>query len=264
MTYLQSCFLLDYGNRTPIKNLLLKYSRIYHLYSSKVGLLFYVNNNPYNLELYFVLEVESDYNNIFIEIKNDIMELAIKELSSVSNINLLSDLSDRRFNVQNLYMDESDINIFFNSSFMHPERSTLIKQNYKMNFNTFYPNTIFFSYSNNNLDSLFEETISLLNADSFPVFYDRKSLFLSNEINHVIKKRIKECKFIVFFLDQEFLDSSYCKKELHWAKKFKTKSLFIVDKNVKFEHPNLYINEKFDDLDARLVYKSIKEFIFGK
>lgn len=262
MNYLQSCFLLDYGNRTPIKNLLLKFCKLYYQNSTRIGLIFYVNNNPYSLEFYLSLEVEFEYIDIFNNIKSEIETLSIKELSSISNINLMSDMSGRRFNSQNSALNENFINDFFSNYFVFPERSELIKKGYRSDFNTFYPNTIFFSYSNKQLIKLLDNVISKLNAESFPVFFDRKSLFISSEINKEIKTRIKECKFIIFFIDQNFLNSSYCKKELHWAKYFKVKSMFIVDKNVKFDHPNLFIHEQFSKLDVNLVYKSIKEFIF--
>ncbi len=263
MSYLQSCFLFDYGNRTPVKRILLEICNEYETYANRIGFIFYVNNNPYNLEFYLVLEVENSCESLFYNIKDKFSLEAIKELSIIHNRALLQEMSGRRFQSTNISAHKDFVEMCFDSLFDIFERIDILNKEYKLFHPKFYPDTIFFSYSNKNLESVFNEVISYLNADSYPVFFDKKSLFPGNELDD-IELAIKESKAIIFFIDQKFNESSFCQQELALANKYKKKFLFIIDEKINTDSDRIFVKMDFNHLNVELLYKNIKEFIFAK
>ena len=262
MNYIQSCFLFDYGNRKPAKDVLEYVCDIYKHLSTEIGFIFFVNNNPYNLEFYFILEVEKEFIDEFNNIKKILQPYSIKELSILTTQTLLTQMAGRRFNSCSIPASKLYIEKAFRL-FEIKERRELKSIGYNLESPRFYPDTIFFSYSNKNLIPTFDNVIAKLNANSFPIFFDRKSLFSSEHIDKNIEYAIKDCHSLVFFIDIEFIKSDYCLRELELAKQYNKKYFLVIDKKMKFEHNNLFTEIDIENIDNDLLYNKIKEFIFS-
>lgn len=261
--YLQTSFSFDYGNRTPIKQVLLEVAKAYERMSTEISLMFFVNNIPYKLEFYLVLEVEEKYEKEFIEIQNKLSNYAIKELSIYTTRKLFSFMGDRRFDSLSITTGKVGIDLAFNL-FRISERSEYKSKGYKFFDHNLYTDCVFFSYSNKKLVPIFETTINRLNADAFPVFFDQKSLFLGDELNDRLEDGIKDAKAIIFFIDKMFNVSEYCLKELELAKKYKKNILMIIDSDISMNTESLFIKLDFLNLDSIELYKIIREFLISQ
>lgn len=264
--YLQTSFLFDYGNRTPIKTMLLQVCEKYKDISTEIGFIFCVNNIPYKLEFYFVLEIERNYEKEFTEIKEILNEYAIKELTFNTTKSLMKQMRNRRFNILTAPGTKEGVELAFDSGkiFLIDERIELIDKGFEFFSSSLYTNTIFFSYSNKNLIDIFDKTINMLNADAYPVFFDRKSLYLGNQLNSSLDDAIKDAESIIFFIDKEFQKSEYCLQELELAKKYHKSILMIVNDDMKIDFEYLFKKLDFNALTPDKLYKIIREFLVGK
>ncbi|MCT7614880.1 toll/interleukin-1 receptor domain-containing protein [Aliarcobacter butzleri] len=253
------CYQCDYGNREklkePIRELVTKYSNV------DLGILPFVNNNIYQLEFYLIIEFEKK------EFEKDIREtiepFIIKELTSVSTLYLLEHIGKgRRFNVMN-HIFPDQIDMFFKEFFIWPERKSLIDIGYSFDNSMFPPNTVFFSYSGINKKDL-ETIYSYLLGENLPVFFDLNNITLGNNINSTIEDSIKDCKGIVFFINQKFLNSKWCKKEEDLAYSNNKKIVYIIDQNLDKKEKErfnniLHIEQDFNSFDHLLIVKKILE-----
>jgi hypothetical protein len=246
--------------------LLLEICEKYKDISTEISFIFCVNNIPYKLEFYFVFEIERNYEKEFTKIKQMLLEYAIKELTFNTTQSLMSQMKNRRFNILTTPCTKEGIDMAFHSEkiFLIDERRELKEKGFEFFSSNLYTNTIFFSYSNKKLINVFDRTINLLNADAYPVFFDRKSLYLGNQLNLSLNDAIKDAEAIIFFIDKEFQKSEYCLKELNLAKKHNKPMLMIVSDNMKIDSEYLFKKLDFNTLTPNELYKIIREFLMGK
>jgi hypothetical protein len=264
--YIQTSFLFDYGNRTPIKNILLQICEKYKNLSTEIGFIYCVNNIPYKLEFYFILDVERNYEREFFEIKQILIEYAIKELTFNTTQSLMKQMGDRRFNILTTPATKESIDVAFNSEkiFLFAERLEFINKGFEFFNNSLYTDSVFFSYANKNLINIFDKTINMLNAEAFPVFFDRKSLFIGDMLEKSLHDAIKDAKSIIFFIDSEFNKSEYCLKELELAKKYNKHILMVVNNDTRINSEYLFKKIDFSTLTSDELYKIIREFLIEK
>lgn len=259
MNLQQICYQCDYGDREklrePIRALVTKYS------SQILGVMPFVNNNPYQLEFYLVLEFELA--SIEKYIRDHIEPLCIKELSSISVNYLLQSMGERRFNSTNHIFPEQ-VNMFFDTFFFFDERIILEKKGYKPASKLFPPNTVFFSYSSNEKEKIRTLHTHLMSYN-LPIFFDMDNIQLGDDIAATIKAAIQDSKGMIFFINQKFIDSQWCKKEEEFAQQFGKKSIYIIDsnlsKNVRHDRYKsvLYIEQDFNNIDYKQLAKKILE-----
>ena len=263
--YLQTSFLFDYGNRTPINKLLLEICKNYKDIGNRIGFIFCVNNIPYKLEFYFILEVEKNYEKEFTEIIQMLNECAIKELTFNTTQSLMKQMQNRRFNILTTACTKEGVNSAFNSGkiFLIDERTELKNKGFEFFSNNLYTDTIFFSYSNKNLIEIFDKTINMLNADAFPVFLDRKSLYIGNQLASCLDDAIKDAKSIIFFIDEEFKKSKYCLHEFELAEKYNKHILIILNDDEIINSKYLFKKLNFNELKPNQLYQIIREFMMG-
>lgn len=259
MNLQQICYQCDYGDREklrePIRNLVTKYS------PQVLGVMPFVNNNPYQLEFYLIVEFEIE--EIESYVRENIEPLCIKKLSSVSLNYLLTSLGERRFNSTNHIFPEQ-VDIFFDDFFFFDERKVLEKKGYKPASKLFPPNTIFFSYSSEN-----KEKIQTLHAHlipyNLPIFFDMDNIELGDDIFTTIKLAMQDCKGVIFFVNQKFIESKWCEEEELISQHLGKKSIYIIDSNLSKDIINnryssvLYIEQDFDNIDYKYVSKKILE-----
>jgi len=249
------CYSFDYGNRSILKDPLRKLLEKYN--NQVLGVIPFVNNNPYLLEFYIIFDCEKD--EIVDYIKENIASFAIKEHSELTIRYLLEQLGNRRFNVKNHIFPE-EIDVFFETFFFFPERKDLESKGYKFDYELFPPNTIFFSYSHNNIQFV-EDVKNELKNYNLPVFIDTSSLKLGDRIDEKIEKLIEESKGVVFFVDENFYKSQWFDYELKTSNKYDKKKLFILDNDYEKFKDYLYVKSNFKD-DVKEVVKTILKWYY--
>ena len=250
------CYSFDYGNRSilkePLRKLLNKYDE------QVLGVMPFVNNNPYLLEFYIIFDCEKD--EIVDYIKENIAPFAIKEHSELTIRYLLEQLGNRRFNVKNHIFPE-EIDTFFENFFFFKERKDFLKMGYQFDKKLFPPNTIFFSYSHNNKQFV-EDVKNELKNYNLPVFIDTSSLKLGDKIDEKIEKLIEESKGVVFFVDENFYKSEWLDYELKISNKYDKKKLFILDNDYEKFKDYLYVKSNFNEKEIKKIVKEILRWYY--
>lgn len=259
MNLQQICYQCDYGDRDklkePIRDLVTKYS------PQVLGVMPFVNNNPYQLEFYLIIEFEVE--EIEEYVRKNIEPLCIKKLSSVSLNYLLTTMGERRFNSANHIFSEQ-VDMFFNDFFFFPERKTLEEKGYKAATKLFPPSTVFFSYSWDDKEKI-QTLHTHLIPYNLPIFFDINNIETGADISNTIELAMEECKGVIFFVNQKFLDSSWCEREEELAQKLGKKSIYIIDSNLSKDVINkryssiLYVEQDFNNIDYKYLAKKILE-----
>ena len=271
MNTFQTAFMLDYGNREPVRKILQSFCQKHVKSPSEAGFIFFVNNIPYSLEFYLIFETEDE--ELFKVGRKLLQKVATKELSLLTTRQLIKYSSTRRFDSISTPANINSIQTVFFLLFRFPERRYLIEKGYEFldNISIFPPNTIFFSYANKKIRNDIIKIKSLLTAEAYPVFFDVQSLFPGDNLGEKIKSYIIDAQAIVFFIDEFFMRSEFCKQELDITLENNIKHMFIIDKNLKEKCKesefklqfinSLFIEIDFNNIDHIEVYKKIKEFI---
>jgi hypothetical protein len=254
MSLQKICYQCDYGDRTklkePIRELTTNYSHV------DLGIIPFVNNNPYQLEFYIIVEFEKK------EFEKDIRKIlepfVIKELTSVSALYLFQHMIGRRFNsINHIFPDQVDM--FFKDFFFFNERKYMREIGYTFDTSMFPPNTVFFSYSDIPKKEI-ETIYSYLIGNDLPIFFDLTSMVSSDILDEKIQESIQDSKGIVFFVNQKFIDSTWCMEEEKLALDLKKKVLYIIDNNLnnidKFNNV-LHIKQNFQEFDYQLISAEI-------
>jgi hypothetical protein len=259
MSLQQICYQCDYGDREklrePIRDLVTKYS------PQDLAVIPFVNNNPYQFEFYLIIEFEIE--SIEGYIRKNIESLCIKKLSSVSLNYLVKNMGERRFNNINHIFPEL-VDEFFNNFFFFPERKTLKKEGYKTATKLFPPNTVFFSYSSDEKEKI-QTLHTHLIPYNLPIFFDMDNIETGANISNTIELAIEECKGVIFFVNQKYINSSWCQKEEKLSQKFGKKSIYIIDTNLSNNVINnkyssfLYVKQDFNNIDYKYLAKKILE-----
>jgi len=250
------CYSFDYGNRTILKEPLRKLLQRYD--EQVLGVMPFVNNNPYLLEFYIIFDCEKD--EILEYIKTYITPLAIKEHSELTIEYLLKQLGNRRFNsINHIFPDMLDN--FFENFFFFPERKELLSKGYKIDTNLFPPNTIFFSYSHK-IEKFVEDIKNELKNYNLPVFVDTSSLVLGDIIDKNIEKLIEESRGVVFFIDKNFYATKWLNYEFDLANRLDKKKFLIMDDNYKEYEKYLYVKSSSKKEDVKKVVKDILRWYY--
>lgn len=259
MSLQQICYQCDYGDREklrePIRELVAKYS------SQVLGVMPFVNNNPYQLEFYLVIEFEDELIEGYV--RDNIEPLCIKKLSSISVNYLLQSMGERRFNSLN-HIFPSLVDQFFDSFFFFSERRELEEKGYKPPTKLFPPNTVFFSYSHQVRDKI-QALHTYLMPYNLPIFFDISNIQPGDNIANAIEMFMQDCKGVIFFVNQMFIDSQWCQKEEELSQRFGKKSIYIIDSNLSKSiiqnrySAVLYIEQDFNNINYKYIAKKILE-----
>lgn len=260
-------FSLDYGNRIEermfVKDVLDKFNRF-----QLTGCGLFVNNNPYNLEMYFSLSFEkSDSNfdswlsqnyphkirayNVFLP---ELLEAAGRKGYS------LVTFTDSEFIDEIMTENKNDL-------FLHPDRSVMYEVWGKPVIEK--KKKVFLSHSSkdkNIVDSYFNE----LQKSEMKAWYDKEEIIAGDSITSKVSEGLKECELGIIFLSKNFLSkkSGWTEAECNYfinCRMKKNKSLIVVNLGVELDDiPPLlqdykYIENSDDSALQELVQASIKQ-----
>jgi len=245
-------FECDYGNRTPVKNILKNLVSDYDANVIPMAAAF-VNNNPYSLELFVVLSIESDYSSLKTSIVEYFNNVGGKRRTDLTLRDLMMAHGDRQFNSVT-FLDDISVDLFFNSAqFFFAEREDLVKQSYT-NKRMKATHQMFVSYSSKN-EILVDDFVSVFNEKNISVWFDKNSIDYGETIISAIQKATDECIGVIFFITKDFLASNFCNVEMEtfltrYASNRDVLIVSIKDKNVSHDElPSFLRNIKYLDLD---------------
>ncbi|ELA8062735.1 toll/interleukin-1 receptor domain-containing protein [Vibrio parahaemolyticus] len=263
-TYL---FSLDYGDRKNerefVKDVLDRFDRF-----QMTGCGLFINNNPYNLELYFCLSFEKDDKdfeswlskhhphkvrayNIFV---NELIEAAFRKGYSLAT-----------------FLDSANVDDIMtvnkNELFLFPDRDVMydiwgrpvIEKKKK----------IFLSHSSrdkNIVDTYFNE----IQKSELKAWYDKEEIIAGDSITAKVSEGLDDCELGVIFLSNNFLSkhSGWTEAECNYfitRRMKKNKTLIVV--NLGVEHDNmppllqdyLYIDASRDNAESDLIHAIRKQ-----
>lgn len=123
---------------------------------------------------------------------------------------------------------------------------------------------MFFSYSWDDKEKIQTLQTHLI-PYNLPIFFDMNNIETGADISNTIELAMEDCKGIIFFVNQKFIDSKWCKKEELLSQKLGKKSIYIIDKSLSKDVINkryssiLYVEQDFNNIDYKYVAKKILE-----
>jgi hypothetical protein len=203
-------FECDYGNRAPVKELLKDLLKTYDANVMPLVCVF-INNNPYSLELFVVLSLDTESKSLKGEIHKKFKSIGAKLRTDLTLRDLISAQGNRQFNSCYLVGPE-DCEIIFETQFFFAEKKDLARKHYSTE--PVKPSGLTFAaYSSADQDDI-DKLVQILNRKSIPVWYDEHCIDYGESLTEKIQQAIKECMVVIFWVSKNFLNSNWCKTEM--------------------------------------------------
>lgn len=233
----------DYGEHTRALQALKVLVASQNAYELAMCLMF-INNNPYNLELFIVLGYESPQNGQIETMKEVMGSCGARYRPDITMGELMGEAGHKRFNmataaqpnslemVENLFRFKGRAEIASVIS-MRPLGKKL---------------PVFLSHSS--YDKPFvEDVIPYLTNKGLPVWYDKISIDYGETIVTAIQEGISSSGAVIFYVTQHFLQSSWCSKEMEgfltrFGAGHNILMLTVVDGDVSHEMLPLFLQMK--------------------
>lgn len=232
-----------YNNRSSLKEALKELLGKQDADSLQMASVF-VNNNPYNLELYVAVSYNQPQKseiNYMITLFKDASLLQRKDLTIKE---LCAELGNRRFQWFT-FVGPEDVDIVFDTVFFFPESQELEKKGYITKpFNQ--ENTVFISHSNKDSNEV-EEIIPYLNGQGLSIWFDQYSIAVGSSITDAVQKGIEKSKIVIMWITENFIQSKWCNAEMHiFVKKLVEEECLIIsvlDSNVENNDLPLFLRD---------------------
>ncbi|MFR9719806.1 toll/interleukin-1 receptor domain-containing protein [Aeromonas diversa] len=261
LTHKTYLFELDYGNRLEervfVKDVLDRFNRF-----QLTGCGLFINNNPYNLELYFSLCFEKDDGEFDswlsknyphkIRAYNVFIPELIEAATYRKGYSLVTFLDSEHIQ---LIMTENK-----NELFLHPDREVVfriwgkpvIEKNRK----------VFLSHSSKDKD-IVDLYFNELQKSELKAWYDKEEIIAGDSITSKINEGLKECELGIIFLSKNFLSkySGWTEAECNYfinSRMKKNKSLIVVNLGVEIDDiPPLLQDYRYIDGANELAIKEL-------
>ncbi|MDK2806331.1 toll/interleukin-1 receptor domain-containing protein [Thermoanaerobacterium thermosaccharolyticum] len=251
-------FECDYGDRTPIKEQLKKLLDKFNASTMPMCSIF-INNNPYSLEFYIVLNFKTDLPNLREDIINQFKNLGCKLRTDLNLTDFFEAMGQRQFNFCSL-IDSKNCDFIFDNYFYFSEKKYLKSKLYN-NQEMKPKNLIFISYSTADEEEV-DQLVSELNRRSISIWYAKNNIDYGESIISKIEKAIDECVGVLFYITQNYLKSNWCELEREtfssrYASERNILMITIKDWNIEWNKlPSFLRNLKYID---RKEFKSMQD-----
>lgn len=227
-TYL---FSLDYGDRLNerefVKDVLSHFNRF-----QLTGCGLFINNNPYNLELYFSLSFEKDDKNF----DSWLSEYYPHKLRAynVFVFELMDAAYQKGYSLVT-FTDASNVDEIMtenkNQLFLHPDREVMFKLWGRPVIEK--KRKVFLSHSSKDKD-IVDNYFNELQKSEFKAWYDKEEIIAGDSIPSKINEGLKECELGIIFLSNSFLskNSGWTESECNYfinTRMNKNKILIVVN-----------------------------------
>jgi hypothetical protein len=204
-------FECDYGNRTPIKELLKELLTTYDADTLPLAGIF-VDNTPYTLSLFVVLNFIADNESLRIKVTEAFKSTGSRLRTDITFGDLLESLKDRKFNFKTFIDAEQCEATFKEGMFFFAEKKDLIEKLYVVG-DIKPENLVFVSYSSANSSDI-DNFIHILNRRGIAVWYDKHCVDYGESLVDRIQQGIAESIAVIFWVSKDFLLSNWCKTEM--------------------------------------------------
>lgn len=262
MSEFDMIFECDYGNRTPVKEILKELLNKYDPNLLPMVAVF-INNNPYSLELFVALSfTDQDLKEV---IYKKFLNIGAKLRTDLTLNDLIAlQLEKRQFNSYTL-LDANFCELIFNTQFFFPEKKDLEEKEYATE-PTEAKFFVFVSYSCKDEKEI-EQLIPMLNRKNVPIWYDKHCIDYGESLTEKIQNAIKSSAAVIFWITKNFLNSSWCKTEMNtFLNRFASKRdiliLTVKDKEVHHEElPEFLKDIKYLDRGNKTLLEIAEELL---
>ncbi|RPJ99321.1 toll/interleukin-1 receptor domain-containing protein [Priestia endophytica] len=259
-------FILDYGNRSREKIFILDLLQEFNR-DLLTGVSLFVNNNPYNLEMYLFLNFQGDQGDI------DNFELWLRKkypyLRRIYNYfirDLLHSASNKGYSFSTLTDDSAIIDFMFETDkkgLFHIEERNTQNSIYKGGLVVTAPR-IFLSHSSKDKE-IVDVIFSKLKQSEIDAWYDKYEIHPGDSITDKVNEGLSKCKIGVLILSKNFFDetSGWPKNEMNYFlnQRMRTNKKNFICINLDMQYEDLppllqdyrYINYNESDSIEQLV-----------
>lgn len=223
----------------------------------------FVNNNPHNLEFFLALSYAVPQKGHIEDMINKLEDAGMKLRNDLTALTLIKELGNRRFNSAAI-ATPADVEFAFERMFTFCEISELEEKGYFMQ-----PygkeKQIFISHSSLDTQEV-EKLIPYLNAQNFPVWFDKYSIPVSGSVIDGVQQGIDDSETGVFWITKNFLASKWCKTEMKAfiGKLIEDEATIIniLDDDIKSKELPLFLRDiKYIRRNGRSVFDLAEEII---
>lgn len=200
----------DYGKRTKL-TLFMKELLNRQDSKSLQTLGIFVNNNPYNLELFIFVSYDNPKDDDILFMKEGYEKLGLIYRSDITFDKMLEQMSNRRYDYRS-FADAEMVDWMMENSFAFAERQELERLGYQ--FKPFGKRKqIFISHAS--VDKVeIEKIVPFLNAINVNVWVDKYNINVGDSIEKKVFEGIDNSNAVIFWITKDFLKSSWCKEEM--------------------------------------------------
>lgn len=264
MAIMQKDFVWEgtYGKRSQLKKILKALLRDQDA-SSLSMLAIFVNNNPYNLELYVVVSYSIPKKNHIETMINLFENIGLFQRKDLTFNQVFCELGNRRFN-SSILNDENSVELMFDKLFFLPEIRELEEIGYHMRpFGK--DEQVFISHSSKDKDEL-EKIIPYLNGQNLPVWFDKYSISAGMSITNSVQEGIEKSSIVILWVTENFLNSNWCKYEMNaFIKKLVEENcllLTVLDDEINESRLPLFLRDiKYIKRNYKSVYEIAEELV---
>ena len=221
----------------------------------------FVNNNPYNLEFFVVVEYEKPRIEEIEKMLNLMSNTGARQRPDIPFKELLTEVGNHRYNAMTM-TDLFDLELAKSNLFAFGERSQIAEKISMKPLGKSIP--VFLSHAS--ADKPFvEDIIPYLTKRGLPVWYDKISIDYGEGILSAVQSGVQDSGGVLFFITQSFLNSSWCKLEMEgflsrYAGGQKVLILTIVDRGISREELPFFLqNIKYLKLETEETAQDVAE-----
>ena len=200
----------DYGDRNKLVPFMKELLRTQDAKSLQcLGI--FVNNDPYNLELFIYLSYDNPQDEHLAFMKKGFNELGLIYRKDLTLDEMFMQMGNRQFNSKTM-ISEDMVDLVMGTSFWFPERKEMEQQGYR--FGQFgMKRKVFISHSS--LDKpVIEQIIPFISAINLNTWVDKYDINVGETIEKRVFEGIEESVAVILWITKDFLDSKWCKTEM--------------------------------------------------
>ena len=189
----------------------------------------FVNNNPYNLEFFVVVNYEKAEKNHIEDMMTTFENAGLVYRSDLTMLEFFTQMGSRRFNATT-FLDSKSVEMSFSEMFYFCEKEEVKK------------------------------LIPYLNGMELPVWFDEYNIAVGQSITEKVQEGIDQSEKVIFWVTKNFLESAWCKTEMNaFIKKMieENNLIFLVlDDDIEIKELPLFLRDiKFIRREHRSVYE---------
>lgn len=225
----------------------------------------FVNNNPYNLELFIFVSYGNPMEEDLVFMKEGLKKIGLVYRKDITFDEMLIQMGNRQYDYKSI-IDEDMVDLVMDNSFWIPERDELEQLGYR--FKPFgKKRQIFISHASVDKEEI-EKIMPYINAINMTVWVDKFDINVGESIEKKVFEGVDNSEAVIFWITKSFFESEWCRNEMErFVKRALNEDVLIINvvdvgiemKNISKELTDIkYIQRKSDDYLEDTVEKIIQ------